>query len=104
MTNSSAIKLIYDRMQELTRMYEHEKTDAGKAHINKEYRFLCIARDAINKAAPAMVGHDATKPDACTCPSCGNVVSEFTTVFGKKFRVTCSYCKYCGQALKWNKS
>lgn len=104
MSNSDAIRFIDGRMLELTCRCECEKTDAGKKRINEEYDFLCLARDAIHKATPTMVTHNATKPEDCTCPSCGNVVSEFATSFGQRFRVTCSYCRICGQALKWEGS
>jgi len=50
---------------------------------------------------PKKVTHTATIYKCCTCPSCGNVVDRFDTLFGQKVRVLKAYCEYCGQALDW---
>lgn len=76
----------------------------GRTTSDEMKEAVRVAQDALNKATPTMVTHNATKPEDCTCPNCGNVVSEFTTSFGQRFRVTCDYCRICGQALKWEGS
>ena len=61
-----------------------------------------IAADACQKRTSTMVTHEASIYACCTCPSCKNVVDEFTEfVPGQKIRVQAQWCKYCGQALKW---
>ncbi len=61
-----------------------------------------IAADALKKRTPTMVTHEATKYACYTCPSCKNVVDETTEFIpGQKIRVQQQWCKYCGQALKW---
>ena len=63
---------------------------------------ILIAKAALRKRQPTMVTHNATIQSCCTCPSCSNVVDEFTEfVPGQKIRVQAQWCKYCGQALKW---
>ena len=60
------------------------------------------ALDALRKRNHTMVTHNATLQACCTCPSCSNVVDEFIEfVPGQKIRVQVQWCKYCGQALKW---
>lgn len=61
-----------------------------------------IAATACRKRTPTMVTHEASIYTCNTCPSCKNVVDEFTEfVPGQKIRVQCQWCKFCGQALKW---
>lgn len=61
-----------------------------------------MAIDALRKRTPTMVTHDASIYSCHTCPSCKNVVDEFTEfVPGQKTRVQPQWCKFCGQALKW---
>lgn len=60
-----------------------------------------IAVEALEKQVPKGVTHEATRLQDCTCPNCGNVVSEFVKFGERKMRVTSPYCRICGQALDW---
>lgn len=61
-----------------------------------------LSLEALRKRLPTMVTHEATLHSCHTCPSCKNVVDEFEEfVPGQKTRVQAQWCKYCGQALKW---
>ena len=61
-----------------------------------------IAADACQKRTPTMVTHEASIYACHTCPSCKNVVDETTEfVPGARIFVQPRWCKYCGQALKW---
>lgn len=61
-----------------------------------------IAADACRKCTPTMVTHEASIYRCHTCPSCKNVVDEtIEFIPGQKIMVQEQYCKYCGQALKW---
>lgn len=102
MTNQQAIKWIDRRILELAYIVDITKTDAGMKRINEEYNALLQARYALEQRIPAMVTHEATLHRCCTCPSCKNVVDEFTEfVPGQKIRVQVNWCRFCGQALKW---
>lgn len=61
-----------------------------------------IAASACRKRTPTMVTHEATIYACHTCPSCMNVVDEVTEfVPGARIFVQPRWCKFCGQALKW---
>lgn len=61
-----------------------------------------LSLEALRKRNPTMVTHEASIYACHTCPSCKNVVDEFTEfVPGQKIRVQAQWCKFCGQALKW---
>lgn len=60
--------------------------------------------DALRKQIPKKVTHEATLYRCCTCPTCKNVVDEFTEFMGNRCRVTPTHCKYCGQALDWGET
>lgn len=61
-----------------------------------------LSLEALRKRNPTMVTHEATLYSCHTCPSCKNVVDETEEfVPGQKIRVYQQWCKYCGQALKW---
>ena len=61
-----------------------------------------IAADALKKRTPTMVTQEASIYACHTCPSCKNVVDEPTEFIpGQKIRVQSQWCRYCGQALKW---
>lgn len=63
---------------------------------------VCAAQYALRKRTPTMVTHEASIYACHTCPSCKNVVDETTEfVPGQKIRVQAQWCKFCGQALKW---
>ena len=63
---------------------------------------FAIAADACRKRTPTMVTHEASIYACHTCPSCKNVVDETTEfVPGQKIRVQNQWCRFCGQALKW---
>lgn len=51
---------------------------------------------------PKKVEHKATIYKCCTCPSCGNVVSETTKIKDKKYLIMVDFCKFCGQRLDWS--
>lgn len=57
---------------------------------------------AIKKQIETKVTHEASLHRCCTCPSCGNVVDEFTDFKGGKVRVIVPFCKLCGQSLDWS--
>lgn len=59
------------------------------------------AIEALEKQVPKEPTHEATKFECFTCPTCKNVVDEFTDFIGQKVRVELPYCKLCGQKLKW---
>lgn len=102
MTNQEAIKWIDGRVLELSCLSDITKSDAGMKRINEEYNALLLARDALLKHTPTMVTHEATLHRCRTCPSCKNVVDEFEEfVPGQKIRVISNWCRFCGQALKW---
>ena len=62
-----------------------------------------VAAAALRKRTPTMVTHEASIYSCHTCPSCKNVVDETTEfVQGQKIRVQGQWCKFCGQALKWD--
>ena len=56
---------------------------------------------ALKKQIPKKATHEATIYKHCTCPTCKNVIDEFTEFSGQKVRVIVNYCKFCGQALDW---
>lgn len=61
-----------------------------------------IAAAACRKRTPTMVTHEASLYACHTCPSCKNVVDETTEfVPGARIFVQSQWCRYCGQALKW---
>lgn len=61
-----------------------------------------IAAAACRKRTPTMVTHEATIYACHTCPACHNVVDETTEfVPGARIFVQPRWCKFCGQALKW---
>lgn len=60
-----------------------------------------IIDDLAEKQIPKKVTHEATLYRCCTCPTCKNVVEEFTEFMGNRCRVTPTHCKYCGQKLDW---
>ena len=61
-----------------------------------------VVRDDSEKLIPKKITHEATLFRCCTCPSCGNVVDEFTEFAGRRMRVISAYCKFCGQSLDWS--
>ena len=61
-----------------------------------------IAATACRKRTPTMVMHEASIYACHTCPACHNVVDETTEfVPGARIFVQPRWCKFCGQALKW---
>ena len=61
-----------------------------------------LSLEALRKRNPTMVTHEASLYECHTCPSCKNVVDEITEfVPGARIFVQSQWCKYCGQALKW---
>lgn len=61
-----------------------------------------MSLDALRKRNPTMVTHEASLYACHTCPSCKNVVDDPTEFIpGQKINVKALWCKYCGQALKW---
>ena len=63
---------------------------------------IFMAKAALRKRNPTMVTHEASIYACHTCPSCKNVVDETTEFIpGQKIRVQVQWCKFCGQALKW---
>ena len=61
-----------------------------------------IAAYACRKRTPTMVTHEASIYACHTCPACHNVVDETTEfVPGARIFVQLRWCKFCGQALKW---
>lgn len=50
---------------------------------------------------PKKVTHEATLHKDCTCPNCGNVVSDFEKWGDQEIMLTVDYCRFCGQALDW---
>ena len=61
-------------------------------------------RNCIEKQIPKKVTHEATLYRCRTCPTCKNVIDEFTDFLDKKVRVCVPHCKFCGQALDWGES
>ncbi len=61
-----------------------------------------IAVRALEKRTPKKVTHEASLYRCCTCPTCKNVIDEFTDFAGKRVRVTVQNCKFCGQKLDWS--
>ena len=61
-----------------------------------------VLKRLIEKPMPKKVTHEATLYRCCTCPTCKNVVDEFTDFLDKRVRVTVQHCKFCGQALDWS--
>lgn len=61
-----------------------------------------IIKKALDKQTPTQVTHEATLYKCCTCPTCKNVIDEFTEFAEKRVRVTVQHCKFCGQALDWS--
>ena len=61
-----------------------------------------LSLEALRKRNPTMVTHEASIYACHTCPSCKNVVDEVTEfVPGARIFIQAQWCKYCGQALKW---
>ena len=61
-----------------------------------------LSLEALRKRNPTMVTHEASIYACHTCPSCKNVVDEVTEfVPGARTFVQAKWCKFCGQALKW---
>lgn len=67
-----------------------------------ELRAISIAIEAIDKQIPKKPTHEATLYHSCTCPTCKNVIDEFTNFKGEKVRIITNWCKFCGQALDWS--
>lgn len=102
MTNQEAIKWIDGRILELACLVDITSTDKKMKRINEEWNALRLARRSLEHGIPAMVTHEASIYACCTCPSCKNVIDEFTEfVPGQKIRVQHNWCRFCGQALKW---
>ena len=74
------------------------------ATIEQERECESLIKEALEKQIPKKVTHEATLYRCCTCPTCKNVIDEFTDFTGKKYRVTVQYCKFCRQALDWSDS
>ena len=72
------------------------------ATIEQERECESLVKEALEKQIPKKVTHEATLYHCCTCPTCKNVIDEFTDFTGKKYRVTVQYCKFCGQKLDWS--
>jgi len=105
MTDQKAIKWIDRRILELACIVDITKTDAGMKRLNEEYNALLLARNALEKRVPTMVTHEASLHQCRTCPDCKNVVDEFTEfVPGQKIRAISNWCRFCGQALKWEEN
>ena len=93
MTEQEAIKRIEDHER------AHKIGQPPHVHIGEALR---MAIKALEKRTPTMVTHEATLYACHTCPSCKNVVDETTEFIpGQKIRVMAQWCKFCGQALKW---
>ena len=60
-----------------------------------------IIKVALDRQISKNPTHEATLYRCCTCPTCKNVIDEFTEFAGKRVRVTVQHCKFCGQALDW---
>lgn len=61
-----------------------------------------LSLEALRKRNPTMVTHEASIYACHTCPSCKNVVDEYEEFIpGQKIHVQPQWCKFCGQALKW---
>lgn len=54
-----------------------------------------------SRLTPQKVEHGATLYRYGTCPSCGNVVSEYEKWGEGTVHITYAYCRFCGQALDW---
>lgn len=67
-------------------------------------KVLNIVVNALDKQTPTKVTHEASLYKCCTCPTCKNVIDEFTEFAGKRVRVTVQHCKFCGQALDWGET
>lgn len=63
---------------------------------------LLFCKEALEKRIPKKVTHEATLYRCCTCPTCKNVIDEFTEFAGKRVRVTVQHCKFCGQKIDWS--
>ena len=93
MTIQEAIKRIENHM-EVHRIGQYPHILIGEAFV--------VAIDALKKRNPTTVTHEASIYECHTCPSCKNVVDETTEfVPGQKIMVQPQWCKFCGQALKW---
>lgn len=74
----------------------------GDKAIPVNVDFAKITLEALRKRTPTMVTHEASIHACHTCPSCKNVVDEYSEfVPGQKIYIQAQWCKYCGQALKW---
>lgn len=51
------------------------------------------------KDTPKKITHESTLYRCYTCPSCKNVIDEFTVFGDSKVRVIPKRCKFCGQRL-----
>lgn len=58
---------------------------------------------ALNKQLSKKPTHEATLYRCLTCPTCKNVIDEFTEFIPNqpKIRVKTLHCKFCGQKLDW---
>ena len=74
------------------------------ATIEQERECESLVKESLEKQIPKKVTHEATLYRCCTCPTCKNVIDEFTDFTGNKYRVTVQYCKFCGQTLDWSDS
>lgn len=98
MTLEESIKILHpDTSRDAIREIEENGENAIKAV--EEACF--VACEALEKQVPKEPTHEATKFECFTCPTCKNVVDEFTDFIGQKVRVELPYCKLCGQKLKW---
>ena len=98
MTNEEAIELLHPNT---TKEAIREIEENGGNGIKAVEEACVIACEALEKQIPKEPTHEATKFECFTCPTCKNVVDEFTDFIGQKVRVESPYCKLCGQKLKW---
>lgn len=73
--------------------------DKNVSSLDRE-NYITIIK-ALEKQVPQKPTHEASLPQCFTCPTCKNVIDEFTEFAGKRVRVTVQHCKFCGQALDW---
>lgn len=74
---------------------------AKENHV--EYsKALHLAMATLEKQIPKKATHEASLYRCLTCPTCKNVIDEFTEFPpGQKVRALTLHCKFCGQKLDW---
>ena len=81
---------------------QYDETLDTSPLTSKDFDWLEIAKEALEKQTPKKITHTATLKTSCTCPNCGNCLDKFEKFGESIVRIKHQYCHFCGQALVWS--